>query len=83
MIFNAIKNQPKENVAIRTLSSSFSYGDLLNNIELIEAWLIANNVTSLALYCENQPEWVFIDLACQKAGVIFTAIPPFFSDAQK
>ena len=82
MIFNAIKNQPKENVAIRTLSSSFSYGDLLNNIELIEAWLIANNVTSLALYCENQPEWVFIDLACQKAGVIFTAIPPFFSDAQ-
>jgi len=82
MIFNAIKNQPKENIAIRTLTSNYSYDDLLNNIELVEAWLIGNNISSLALYCENQPEWIFIDLACQKAGIIFTAIPPFFSDAQ-
>lgn len=82
MIFNVIKNQPQENVAIRTLSSNYSYGDLLNNIELVETWLIGNNISSLALYCENQPEWIFIDLACQNAGVIFTAIPPFFTDAQ-
>lgn len=58
MIFNVIKNQPQDNVAIRTLSSNYSYGDLLNNIELVETWLIGNNISSLALYCENQPEWI-------------------------
>ncbi|MDB2705096.1 AMP-binding protein [Pseudomonadota bacterium] len=36
----------------------------------------------VALYADNCPEWVIIDLACQRAGVTLLPLPAFFSTLQ-
>jgi len=45
--------------------------------ELVEA-----DVTAVALYADNSPGWITVDLACQQAGIRLVPLPLFFSTSQ-
>lgn len=81
-MMDKINQHSKQKIAIRTTNDSFTYGELILKVEQFSKWLKSNKIHSVALHCDNQAEWVFIDLACQNASVVFTPIPPFFSDLQ-
>ncbi|WP_085297188.1 AMP-binding protein [Cognaticolwellia mytili] len=82
MMMKIINQHPKQQIAIRTTDDSFTYEELIFNIEQFSQWLKNHKIQSVALRCGNQAEWVFIDLACQKANIVFTPVPPFFSEFQ-
>jgi len=82
MILTAIKNQPQDKIALQTATRLLSYAELGDLIEQFAQWLKDNAIHSVALYCDNSIEWVIVDLACQHAGTVFTAIPLFFSQQQ-
>jgi long-subunit acyl-CoA synthetase (AMP-forming) len=39
-------------------------------------------ITCVALYADNGPDWIVVDLACHKAGIRIVPVPLFFSDTQ-
>ncbi|MCW8995480.1 MAG: AMP-binding protein [Psychromonas sp.] len=82
MILTAIKNQASDKVALQTANLSINYGELADLVEQFSQWLEENKIYSVALSCDNSPQWVIVDLACQHCGVVFTAIPLFFSEPQ-
>ena len=82
MILNAIYQNALDRIAIQTPRENISYGSLFEQVDRVYHWLIDKSVKVLVLESDNLPEWVFIDLACQKAGVVFVPIPSFFSKSQ-
>jgi len=54
-------------------------------IERIEAavkTLSALNANTIAIFADNQADWVFVDLACQQLNLCCIPLPLFFSDKQ-
>ncbi len=82
MISKAIFQNYPNSVAIETPSNTVSYEELFNQVESVYLWLVEHNVNVLVLESDNVPEWVYIDLACQKAEVVFVPVPSFFSKSQ-
>lgn len=82
MILSAISNIPAHWPAIRTAFDEISYGELFEKVEQVRLWLISHQTKVLLLESDNVPEWIYIDLACQQAGVIFVPVPSFFSKSQ-
>jgi len=82
MILSTIEKMPKKDPAIHFQGAEISYGELVSHVNNFHFWLTNNNISSLALLSDNCPEWLIIDLACQKAGIIFIPIPTFFSKSQ-
>lgn len=82
MFLSAIYQNNHDNIAIETPSNTISYKELFNQVERVHDWLIEYNVNVLVLESDNVPEWIYIDLACQKAGVVFIPVPSFFSKSQ-
>jgi long-subunit acyl-CoA synthetase (AMP-forming) len=82
MILEAIGKIKPDLIAIETPDKTISYQALFSQIELVYHWLIEHEVSVLLLESDNVPEWVYIDLACQKAGVVFVPVPSFFSKSQ-
>ncbi|GLX84078.1 long-chain acyl-CoA synthetase [Thalassotalea loyana] len=82
MILKAIFQNDPNSIAIETQSNTVSYEELFSQVERVYYWLVEHNVNVLVLESDNVPEWVYIDLACQKAGVVFVPVPSFFSKSQ-
>lgn len=82
MIVDAISAQPSEQIAIETPYQKISYRQLVDEVDRVYQWLKTRDVKVLALQSENTPEWIYIDLACQKANVIFIPLPTFFASGQ-
>lgn len=82
MILAALKMHDAGKLAVQTDDRSLSYGQLIRLTEQFAQWLEHNAVRSLALLCDNSPEWVIVDLACQQAGTVLTPVPLFFSAQQ-
>ncbi len=59
-----------------------SWGDLAQTCEQLAEQLILAEIKVLALYAENSPAWVLVDLACQRAGIVLLPLPMFFSPEQ-
>jgi len=78
-----LANVAKPNlVALTDTQDSLSYTQLIEAVESLSQWLVANHVSTLALHAENSIAWVIVDLACQEAGVLCIPLPSFFSDRQ-
>lgn len=75
-------NHAGNDVAIKTSTEQITYQQLLTHVAAMAAWLEAHNVQILLLQADNVPEWLYIDLACQQANVIFVPVPLFFSQQQ-
>ena len=86
MILERISHVPTNNVAIENIhatgTETISYGELIGQVKQLISHLLENKIHSVALYCDNTPQWIIIDLACQSANIVFTPIPVFFSVKQ-
>jgi len=86
MILERISQVAHNNVAIEytrtTTTETITYGELIAQVKQLKNHLLENNIKSVALYCDNTPQWIVIDLACQSANIVFTPIPVFFSTKQ-
>ena len=82
MVIDRITQFPPERIALQTLNCALTYGELISRVNELTGWLMLNKINSVALFGENKPDWVIIDLACQSANIVFTPIPAFFSIQQ-
>ncbi|MDT8427229.1 MAG: AMP-binding protein [Pseudomonadales bacterium] len=78
--------QRPDQIAISTLagnrSAALSWRELEAAVLAVKKILQEQSIRSLALYADNSPDWVVIDLACRLAGVVLIPLPAFFSDRQ-
>ena len=82
MLIDQLSQFPPERIALQTLDSALTYQALITQVNHLSEWLIVNDIKSVALYGENKPQWLIIDLACQNADIILTPVPAFFSPLQ-
>lgn len=86
MILDKISQFLPNNIAIQTFgdtnAKTITYGELIEQVAQFKNYLAKNAIKSVALYCDNTPQWLIIDLACQSANIVFTPIPAFFSTKQ-
>lgn len=72
----------KDDVALENEQGKTSASGLLNRANSLSEAIGATGVRSIALYADNGPDWVAVDLACQFANVCLTPLPLFFSPEQ-
>jgi long-chain acyl-CoA synthetase len=82
MLISQLSQFPPERIALQTINNAITYQELITQVNELTDWLILTNSKSVALFGENSPQWLIIDLACQRAKIIFTPIPAFFSPNQ-
>lgn len=82
MLINQLSQFPPERIALQTLNSAITYQALITQVNELSDWLSLNDIKSVALFGENKPQWLIIDLACQSANIIFTPVSAFFSPHQ-
>ena len=81
MLIN-IANQDPDKIAVETQHQKISYGDLYESISSLVEWIKNNNINSLVLNCDNNIDWIVVDLACQEAAVICVPVPLFYTENQ-
>ncbi|MBV1912819.1 MAG: AMP-binding protein [Cycloclasticus sp.] len=84
-MFSQIKMVAKQagnNVALMGDAHSYSYNELVSSVEKLAEQLKPFKHQVVALYIDNCPEWIVIDLACQMADIKLLPLPAFFSDLQ-
>lgn len=64
-------------------NASTTAPQLLQDIAELGAQLEALGVQRLALFADNSPDWVRVDLAAQSLGICLVPLPTFFSAAQR
>ena len=77
-----IASNTPEHIALQTHKQSFSYAELVRLIEETSTTLQQLSPKIVALYAENSPAWIIVDLACQALGICLLPLPTFFSDKQ-
>ncbi|WP_297811217.1 AMP-binding protein [uncultured Methylophaga sp.] len=75
--------QRPDATAISNSEVSLSWTALLTLVDLAAEQLQSYRGQVVALLAENDIDWVVIDLACLKNGVILLPLPAFFSDQQR
>ena len=77
-----IAEQVGDDVAIIGDHRSYTYSGLVSAVQQVSHQLGNLKHEVLALYIDNCPEWIVIDLACQVTGIKLLPLPSFFSDLQ-
>ena len=80
MLFDHIRNQDPEKIALRDEKKVVRYGDLKHEIQKRVDALY--DVSVLAVALDNSVDWVLWDLAALKAGIPCVPLPPFFTQEQ-
>lgn len=74
-------SSPARNTSDAALSDGqvvLSYGELIAQVREWTDFLQAEKPKCVALYADNSPQWVIVDLACQAAEIPFVPLPLFF-----
>ncbi len=71
-----------EHMAIESETLCLSYLALNNEVNKLSETFKVRHIRKLALLMDNNPLWLIIDLACQKAGVTLIPLPGFFAPQQ-
>ncbi|MDF1764085.1 MAG: AMP-binding protein, partial [Oleibacter sp.] len=85
MLWNEIKELAKQrpsDIAIVGEKKAYTYKELLNGVNVISRFLVRYQHKVLALFCDNSPEWLLVDLAANVSGVTLLPLPAFFSQQQ-
>jgi long-subunit acyl-CoA synthetase (AMP-forming) len=77
--FSAIK---PNDIAIIGNDQLVSWKQLKQRVRTVAATLDYFSGQVLALYADNSPDWIIIDLACQLANITLLPLPSFFSEQQ-
>ena len=75
-------NRSANRVALMGEVKHYSYAELVLSVQRVARQLKGFKNRVVALYLDNCPEWIMLDLACQQAGVTLLPLPNFFSDQQ-
>jgi long-subunit acyl-CoA synthetase (AMP-forming) len=68
--------------ALQDETRTFSYGELLTEIELLADQLREGSPRAITILADNGSAWALADLAAHAAGIPSIPLPPFFSAAQ-
>jgi long-subunit acyl-CoA synthetase (AMP-forming) len=74
-------DQP-DSLALMGEYKTYTYAELIVEVKKLSSLLAPYQHQVVALYADNCPEWLFIDLACQVSQVVLLPLPAFFSDQQ-
>lgn len=74
-------SQP-HSLAIISDDTHYTWEELARAVTTLNNTLRAYSGQVIALYADNCPEWIMIDLACQLANVTLLPLPKFFSEQQ-
>lgn len=69
-------------VVLETADRSLNISELLAEVQEVRFLLRAGGYRTVALYADNSPEWVVVDLACQGEDICLIPLPTFFSAQQ-
>lgn len=78
----AVADNSHSKPALIGMNKAYSYSELVVSVKRLAKELSGFKNQVLALYIDNCPEWIMIDLACQLAGITLLPLPQFFSDQQ-
>jgi long-subunit acyl-CoA synthetase (AMP-forming) len=84
-LLHALESRAKEapeDILVFSESQQLSAQSLIKEAQQLAAQLKQHNIQILALYANNSPSWVTVDLACQLANVCLLPLPTFFSIQQ-
>ncbi len=62
---------------------TLSYDEVESKVCKLAERLLMLKLTRIALLSDNSPDWIMVDLACQRAGITLVPIPLFFSLNQR
>jgi len=85
MLWNEIKELAKQrpgDIAILGEKKAYSYKELVSWVNVVSTSLTRYQHKVLALFCDNSPEWLLVDLAAQVSEVTLLPLPAFFSNQQ-
>ena len=71
-----------ESVVLETADRAMNVSELLALLQEVNFELKAGGFQTVALYADNSPEWVVVDLACQIQGICLIPLPTFFTSRQ-
>ncbi|WP_111638694.1 AMP-binding protein [Marinomonas shanghaiensis] len=69
-------------IALIQQDKQLTYQELTNAVSTRKNWLLAQQVSRVAIAMDNTIEWVLFDLACQAAEICCVPVPSFFSAQQ-
>ncbi len=75
--------QSPGNTVLTDGAAGTTAAQLLDDIAVLGAHLAALGVQRLALFADNSPDWVRVDLAAQSSDICLVPVPTFFSPAQR
>lgn len=78
----ALLDRRGDSIVVGDGQTDWSAARMLAMVEQMSAWLVQHQLDKVALYSDNSPQWLALDLACQQADVVLLPLPLFFSDAQ-
>lgn len=88
-IYEKIKKLASDNgskIAISVVDQDFlneiTYSQLIDKVNKLSNFLLANEINNVALMLDNSVEWIVVDLACMNLNISLTPIPQFFTDEQ-
>ena len=70
-------------IALQGDRGNIDYATLVQRVDVLAAWLMAQGLQRAALCGGNSPDWLIADLAAWQSGVVLVPLPPFFSAAQR
>ncbi|MBL1320881.1 MAG: AMP-binding protein [Methylophaga sp.] len=85
LLWTNIQGFPKtlsDEIALVGENKSYSWSQLESEVNKASQQLNSFQHQVLALYEDNSPEWIIIDLACRLNQIILLPLPHFFSDKQ-
>ena len=72
-----------DDVVLTDGHSAITAAQLHDDIAELVRQLAALGIQRLALFADNSPDWVRLDLAAQHSGICLVPVPTFFSGAQR
>jgi long-subunit acyl-CoA synthetase (AMP-forming) len=71
-----------DRIAVRCGAATITHGRLQDLVAMVARKLAAAGVARCAVYLDNGPGWVVVDLALRSIGAVIVPLPLFFSPAQ-
>ncbi|MFW5426246.1 MAG: AMP-binding protein [Methylophagaceae bacterium] len=75
------RNKP-DAIALVGENKNNTWSQLENKVRTVSEQLSRYKNQVIALYEDNSPEWIIIDLACRLSKIVLLPLPSFFSDQQ-
>ena len=54
----------------------------ISRLKSLVQFLLTENIETVAVFADNQPDWVLVDMACQQLEICCIPLPLFFSSEQ-